>query len=239
MLTETFHHLPLTFCANRKPSVNFLCSKKAFRKLPSTIHAAGPLRKLPWTFRVAIRCCVTFRVADRHSANLCQISEQPGDLPSTYVQFSCHREIFCQHLTIFRLARLPSVKVTYGCETFLQLPLNFRAAGWPSVNFREISVRPENVNFHLAGSLSISFPVTCRFSINFSQLSVPSGELPSTFVQPEDLSSTFCAPMWICVNFLCSRETFCYVGQLFVPSINQSINQYWTCLLDRRSSLHT
>ena len=157
----------------------------------------------------------TFGAARRHSVNFQQLSEQPGDPPTTSVNFLCCRENFRQLPSTFHAARGISINF---CQLYMQpgeLLSNFRAAGRPSVSFRQLSVGAvelpsTSVNFHAATSPSVNFPyhrltvgnIPCgretlshlasafhaagRSSVRFRQLSV----------WPVDLSS-------ISVNLLC------------------------------------
>ena len=106
---------------------------------------------LPWTFHSA----------KRPSVNFCQISVQPGELPSS-----------------FRKARgilLNSVYPPCGWETIRQLSSTFRAAGRLSINFCQHSVRPGHP------STSVNSPLGRETFC----------ELPSIFHAAEHFSSTF------------------------------------------------
>ena len=98
--------------------------------------------------------------------DLRQLPVHPRDLPSTSV-----RDLLST-----------SVNFPYGRETFCQLPSIFLATRIFFDNFHHISMLPED--------LSSTLYEARRTSVNFRQLSVPSGDPPSNFVK-----------------FLCSRPS--------------------------------
>ena len=120
------------------------------------------------------------------------------------------------------------ISINFACsrETFRQFPLSFLVAGRNSMNFRQLSVLPED--------LLSTFHVALRPSANFRNLFVWLGDLLWTFanfcmarrpsfkfrhlsVQPGDLSFTS-------VNFLCGHETSrklpSYLGAVGRPFVN-------------------
>ena len=134
----------------------------------------------------------TLFVTGRPSVNFHQLSWQPGDLPSTSVNFPCSQETFHQLPSTFCVARRPFVSFlcdweTFrqylgGRETFLQHLSNSREAG-RSVKFLQLSVEPGDLS-------STSFTFTC----GWETICQPS-------LWPEDFPSNS-------VNFPCGLETF-------------------------------
>lgn len=180
---EIFRQLPTTFCVNRTAFLNFLYGRDTCQ-LPSNFHAAKRLavnfRHLSMQPKVHPS---TFFAAGRTYVNFCQIFLLPGDL-STSVNFLCDWQTFRPMLLTFwtavrssvnfrqlfvLLGKLPSTSVKFMCgyKTIQQLslrpgdlqlpPLTLnRAVGWPSVNFRQISLCPGKIL-----STSVNFP-SCR-----------------------------------------------------------------------------
>ena len=113
--------------------------------------------------------------------------------------------INCHQLSL-QSGDILSTFVNFLCVhgTFRQLSLTFCAATRPSVNFRQLSVQPGD------------FPT---ISINFPSGPATFHEIPSTFVRPGQLPSTF-------VNFPCILETLCQqlstVREVFRFSMNFS-----------------
>ena len=124
-----------------------------------------------------------FHASETPFINFCQLSVRPRELPSTSVNFLSSSWTFRKLYSTFRAAAVTSVnfscihgifcKFSVPTGTFRRLlqtfrlrnhPSTFRALAAPSVNFREHSVRPQDI-------LSI-FYSTVGSSINFSQLSV-------------------------------------------------------------------
>ena len=185
---ETFLQLPLTFCTTRRPivtvsqlsmqlrdhpstSVNFPCRLVTLRLLPSTFRADGrPAINIPCGRDTLRQLPSTFRAGRGPSVNFRQISMLPVDLRSNSVNFSCSQEAFHQYFV--------------GPQDFPSNSINFLCRR-KSVNFCQLSMPLS----HLL-STSVKFSYTWE---NFCQL-------PSTFLQPVDLSNS--------VNFLCGRETF-------------------------------
>ena len=153
-------------------SVNFSCGCETFRELPSA-------------FDVARRLFVILR----------QFSECPLDFPSTSVNF---RQLLC------------------GPETFRQLPSTVRTARRQSIKLRQFSKQPVDIpsTFYTAGRFSVNSP--CRWE-NFCQISMKPGDLcqlPSTFRATVGPSVNFCQlPMWsgdlpsTSLNCPCGQET--------------------------------
>ena len=136
-------------------SVKLQCDQEIICELSANFHAAG-------------RPSVNFRqhfVWSGDSVKCHQLSVQPGDLLSTYVNILCCQETFHQLPSTFCAAGRPSINfVIFPCgwgpsvnfcqrsvqpgdllstyvnilccqETFHQLPSTFCAAGRPSINF--------------------------------------------------------------------------------------------------------
>ena len=91
------HYLPT--------AINILCSWETLRQLPSTFHMAGrPFVKFPPNFREGRRPSInfpcdreflsTYCASGRSFIKFCQVSAQTGELPTTSVNFLCHRETF-------------------------------------------------------------------------------------------------------------------------------------------------
>ena len=144
-----------------------------------------------------------FHAARKLFINLCQPTVQPDDLPST----------FC-------VAGLTIRKLSVRSKTFHHL-LTSRAARWPSISFLcgWVTFRELPLTLDAAGTPSI----------NFRQLNVWPGDLPSTSVNFQCVWSTFRqCPSSLCVarrpsvkfcqllratgissvNFPCRRKTF-------------------------------
>ena len=102
----------------------------------------------------------TFRTDQRTSVCFRECSLRPGDLTST------------------------CVNILWSWKTFRQLPAIFRVVRKWSVNFRLHFVRPihHQSTFHSARGPSVKFLCGRGPSINFRQLSVMLGDLPSTSV---------------------------------------------------------
>ena len=155
------------------PSVNFSCSSEIIRQLLSTFRADDrPAVNIPCGRDTLRQLPSTFHAGRGPSVNFRQISKLPVDLRSNYVNFSGSLVAFHQYFV--------------GPQTSRQIPSTFCAVERPSVNFCQLSMPLS----HLL-STSIKFPCTWE---TFHQL-------PSTFLQPVDLSNS--------VNFFCSRQTFC------------------------------
>ena len=80
--------------------------------------------------------------------NFCQLLVQPGDLPSTFVNFPCGLETFCQLPSTICAARRLSVKFLCGLR--------------PSINFCQLYVPPGDFcklpsSFRVTGSLFVNF----------------------------------------------------------------------------------
>ena len=95
----------------------------------------------------------TFSAARRPYINFRQLSLRSGDLPSPSFMFTCSRETFHQL----------SVKFLGSRETFRHLPSILRVAGRTSINFRPLTMQPED--------LASTFCVAERLSGNFHRLS--------------------------------------------------------------------
>ena len=119
---ETFRQLSVLLGDLPSTSINFPCSRETFLQLPSSWVRPGDICQLP----------STFRASGNPSVNICQLSVQLGNLPSTSVIIPCG---------------LPSTSVDYSCgqNTFHQLSIwprhlpstsaNLHASGKPSVKF--------------------------------------------------------------------------------------------------------
>ena len=151
-------------------SINFC----ALTLLPGVLPSMWP-EELPLTFRADGRTSVNFHL----------LPMQPGDFPSTYVNFPCGWETFCQPPSTLCAAEY--------------LLVTFRATGRPSINFRQLSVQKVDLPSSSVNSLFSlenfrQIPSTLcaaeRTSLNLCLHSVRSGDLPSTSV-----------------NFPCRRET--------------------------------
>ena len=89
----TYHQLsvrlryhPSSFSESAGYSINFLCVRRTFYKLPSTlVHS----RELPLTFLETAGPSVNFRQISRFHRNFCQHFLHLWDLPSTSVDFPC------------------------------------------------------------------------------------------------------------------------------------------------------
>ena len=191
---ETFHELLSNFCAAGRTfihfrqlsvwldkllssSVNFSCGRDTFCQLLSTLCVAwrfsdnfSELSELPREFlTISVNCTCSQKT-------LCLLFVQPGDLPSTSVNFPLqlgdsliisvnflyHQENFCQCLSTLHAVSKTTINFPCGRETFRQLLSTFCAAGRPSVNFCQLSVRPGDIP-----STSVYFPCGQE---NFGQL---------------------------------------------------------------------
>ena len=147
---ETFHQLPSTFRAARRPLSTF--SNFCTAERPS-----NNIRQIACGRETICQLPLTFRVAGRPSVKFCQHFVQPRDLPSVSVKFWCiqlyFRELpstFCVagrhcvnfhkhcairrpsvniHQIFMQLGDLPSTSVKLLCsrENICQLPSSFRA----------------------------------------------------------------------------------------------------------------
>ena len=138
--------LPSTFIAARKYSMNFPYGLENFRQILSTFRAPG---RHSINFRqlyMQPEDLSIFRIAGRAFVKFRQLFVLPGDFPST------------------------SVNITCGWETFHQLPSSFCAAVRHSMNFRSLSMQPEELR----------------------QLFVQPRDLPSTFINFPIHRVTFC-----------------------------------------------
>ena len=158
-----------------------------------------------------------------------QLYEQPGDPLTTSINFLCSWVNFHQLPSTFHAARGTAINFQQLYMQPRQLPSNVHAAGRPSVSFRQFSVRPVELPTELSCSKK-----------SFRQLSLPSGDIPSTagnipFGREtlSQLASAFRATrrssvkfhqlsVWpvdlssISVNLPCCRETFCHLPSTFL-----------------------
>ena len=128
-------------------------------------------------------------------------SMQPGDLPSTSVNFPCGR------YTLLQISVRPGD---------FQLPSTFHAAGRPSVNFlcSQGNFCQLPSTFYVVGrccanvALLSTFPAADTLSVNFRHVSMQLEDLLS-------ISSTFYVARRPSINFLCGRErsvNFCQLS---------------------------
>lgn len=197
LTSVNYQHSP-TLRVFGQPSINchqicvwtgdILCTSASFLLRQET------LCQLPLTFYAAGRSSVNFPCSRGHSINFREPSVQPGDIPSTFVNFACGREASCQHFMWAGV--LPSISVNFLCgreisvnnhllsmrpgdllstsiiypwhrETFLLFSSAFREARRPSVNICLLFVPPGDTP-----STSINFLASGRTSIHFCQLSM-------------------------------------------------------------------
>ena len=180
---ETLRQLPSTFRTARRPSMNFPCSVRpciSFQQLPfgqkpsvnfSQQCMLGDLPqtsiKFPCSRDTFRQIPSTFRAARRPSVNFRQVFVLLDDLPSTSVKFLFSQKII-REISVWP-GDFSSNSSNFPCgrETSRQLPSNFSAAGRPSVNFRQLSLRPDDLStFRAAGRPSINFRAAWRFNVN-------------------------------------------------------------------------
>ena len=156
--------------------------------------------------------------------NLCQLSVQPGDFPSLFINFlsRIHSVNFSQlsvrlgdHLSTsanFPCDRENFHEFSCGWNTFRQILSTFRTTrDLLSTSVTTLSSR-ETIR-----QLPSIFCAAVRFSVNFHQLSVPLGVFLSTSVTSPFGWDKFCEPL---SNFRTAKRTsihFCAAGK---PSIN-------------------
>ena len=224
--------LPSTFVRPgdfMQASVNFNCSLDIFRPIPSTFRVPG------WTCvkfhqlsfgRVTIRQLTsTFSAIERHSVNFRECSEQPGDPPSTSVNFWCEWETFCKLLLTFCAACRPSINFHQLSIWSGDLPST--SAYFPCVRetFCESTFRNQNtyhqVLMHLLPSNSVIFPhgqeTIRKLSLNFSATGRPSVNFRQIFMWLGDLPSTS-------TNIPCGRETYCELPSTSSVAERPSVN---------------
>ena len=165
------------FHATWELSVNFCQLSMQPGELPSTFRAARrPSVKLSElsvqreTFRSSVRSSVKFRQISTLPGDLqssCKISVQPGELPSTYVNFLFGLELSVHFLELFvSPGHILSTSINIPCrwENFFQFPSTFRAARRLSVNICQFFMRVRD--------LPSTFRAPWRLSVNFHQLSL-------------------------------------------------------------------
>ena len=138
-------------------------SRKLFVNLCYIFVRRKTFHQLPSTFHTAKRPLLTIHAARKVSLKVHQLSVLSGELPSTFVNFSCSRETFRELLAPsgellsafcatrgisvnFYVAKRPSINILCGRDIFRQFPSTFRAAKRPSIIF-PCNGRP-SVNFH-------------------------------------------------------------------------------------------
>ena len=180
---ETYHQLPSTFCAARRPSVYFHPLSMRPGDLLSTSgkipYVRLNFRQLPSYFERMGDTSTSMNVPCSGEA-FRQISAPPREHPYTY---TAGRQKTFHQLSMW-LGEIPSDSVIFPCDrkSFQQLPAILSVPKRLSVNFNQLSVRP--------GELLSTFHATWRPSVNF-----PCGR--ETFRQ---LLSTFRAARQLSVN---------------------------------------
>ena len=140
-------------------------------------------------------------MTERPSLNFCQVSVQSGDLSST-VNFECSQKTFHQILSIFRATKIPSFNFcklllrpihipstsdNLQCrrESFCELLSTFLEAG--RLLSTSIKLPFDLGTFHQLPSTLLA---DGRPSVNFCQLSVRRGGIPSTFVKSRKFAAS-------------------------------------------------
>ena len=181
--------LPSAFHASVVPTINFLCIRGTFRRLPCVCGSFCQLRQLSVCARVHL---LTFRASAGLSVNFHQLSVRPQDLPPTCVDSMFVSGTFSHFPLTICASMGPSKNVLCTCWTFRQLQATFRAVVGPSGNsqcghrtflqvastFRAAVV--PSATFHVVAGSSVNFSSSHGCSVNFHQLSVHQRDLPTT-----------------------------------------------------------